>query len=113
MKWATSLDILECQVLPLGRSNRQQYMLGTNQLECCSAEKDIGFLADEKVNMNQEHRKKKKASAILGDVRKSITRRWKKVIFPLNLVLRGYQKEENTDSSPGSVVIEHAEMLSN
>lgn len=62
MQWAPSLegDVLECQVLPLGRSNRQQYMLGTNQLECCSAEKDIGFLTDEKVNMNQEHRKKKR-----------------------------------------------------
>lgn len=43
------------KVLHLGKNNlRHQYMLGANQMESSSAEKNLGVLVDTKLMMNQQ-----------------------------------------------------------
>ncbi|KAJ7399981.1 rna-directed dna polymerase from mobile element jockey-like [Pitangus sulphuratus] len=62
------------KVLRLGRNNpRQQYRLRADLLESSSAEKNLGALVDNKLSMNQQCVfVVRKASGILGCIRKSI-----------------------------------------
>lgn len=44
---------MKCMVLHLGKNNpKHQYMLGTDQVESSSGEKDLGVLEDDKFTMS-------------------------------------------------------------
>ena len=61
-----------------------QYRLGTDQLERSSAEKDWGFLVDNRVTMSQQYALvAKKANGILDCIKKNVASRSREVVFPL------------------------------
>ncbi|KFV88475.1 hypothetical protein N308_06460, partial [Struthio camelus australis] len=79
----------KCKVLHLGRNNpMHQYRLGTDLLESSSAEKDLGVLVGNKLNMRQQCALvAKKANGILGCISQSVASRWREVILPLSSAL--------------------------
>ena len=73
----------KCRALPLGRSNHMhQYKLGDDLLEMSSAEKDLGVLEDCRLTKRQK-------CAFVANIKSSMARRSRKMIFPLHSGPRG------------------------
>ena len=73
------VNTTKCKVLHLGRRNpRHIYRLGGTVLESSSAEKDLGVLMDEKLNMSQKCALA--ARGILGSIRRGVASRDREVI---------------------------------
>jgi len=76
----------KCRVLHLGRNNlMHQHRLGTDLLESNSVERDLGVLVDDTLTMSQQCALiAKKASGILGCIKKSVATRPREVLLPLS-----------------------------
>jgi len=75
----------KCSVLHLGRNNlMHQYRLGADLLESRSVERDLGVLVDNRLTMSQQcSLAAKKASGILGCIKRSVASRSREVLLPL------------------------------
>jgi len=88
-RWACmnhmKLNKAKCKVLHVGRDNpKRKYKLGGEWLESSPEEKDLGVLADKKLNMSWQYAlADQKANRILGCIKTSVASRSREAILPL------------------------------
>ncbi|CAM4523556.1 unnamed protein product [Lepidochelys kempii] len=75
----------KCKVMHLGINNKNfSYKLGANHLEATEEEKDLGVLVDHRMTKSRQcDMAMKKANAVLGCIKQSISSRDKEVLVPL------------------------------
>ena len=79
----------KCKILHMGQGNpHYEYQLGDERLECCPAEKYLGVLLSEKLDMSQQCAlTAQKANCILGCSQSSVASRVREVILPFCFAL--------------------------
>jgi len=75
----------KCKVLHMGKGNPQyQYRLGDEGFESSPAEKSLGVLGGEKMDMSYRYElAAQKANCILGSIKRSVASRLREMILPL------------------------------